>query len=66
MLENQYGINGTALRWFTSYLTDRTLTVLIHGVKSEAQPLELGVSRGSVLGSGLFMLYSALVRILCA
>ena len=46
MLHDRYSITGTGLRWFTSYLTNRTQSVIIHGVKSEAQPLELGVPRG--------------------
>ena len=63
MLENQHGITGAVVRWFTSYLTDRTQMVVIHGVKSEAQPLELTVPQGLVLGPMLFMLYSTPVRI---
>ena len=59
MLEDRYGIGGTVHKWFKSYLSDRTQTVIIQGVSLDSQPLNLGVPQGSVLGPVLFTLYSA-------
>ena len=58
MLNQRYAIGGTALKWFGSYLSDRTQQVRILGESSEPQPLDLGVPQGSVLGPTLFTLYS--------
>ena len=40
-----YGIHGTALQWFTSYLTDRSQYVEIEGVSSNILPLYTGGPR---------------------
>ena len=58
MLNQRYAIGGTAIKWFGSYLSDRTQQVRILGESSEPQPLDLGVPQGSVLGPILFTLYS--------
>ena len=57
-LELTFGISDIALKWFTSYLSDRKQSVLIEGVMSDATPLLYGVPQGSVLGPVLFTLYS--------
>ena len=57
-LEVMYGISGTALKWFESYLTKRTQVVNINGTKSEKEELKWGVPQGSVLGPILFTLYT--------
>ncbi len=55
-----FGIKGTALAWFESYLKGRQQTVIIDGVKSDpAHVLQWGVPQGSVLGPLLFTAYTS-------
>ena len=42
-LNSKFGISGTALNWFQSYLTGRTQSVLINGNKSQPSNLSCGV-----------------------
>ena len=58
-LSSRYGISGTALDWFTSYLSNRCQQVKIHDYISEAVYISFGVPQGSVLGPILFTLYTA-------
>ena len=54
-----YGIEGMALKWLRSYLTERTQTVKIKDVKSREHTLKCGVPQGSVLGPLLFTMYTS-------
>ena len=57
-LETTFGIEGVALNWFKSYMTDRKQTVCVKGTRSDPVSLEFGVPQGSVLGPILFSLYT--------
>ena len=59
ILERKYGVTGTVLDWFRSYLSGRTQCVSIDGVKSDPQSLKYGVPQGSVLGPILFSVYTS-------
>ena len=58
-LRTNYGIEDKVLKWFRSYLSDRTQTVMIDDTESEAKSLKYGVPQGSVLGPLLFTAYMA-------
>jgi hypothetical protein len=58
-LRHDFGIGGTALQWFTSYLSHRTQSVIVDGLVSTAVPICFGVPQGSVLGPVLFVLYTS-------
>ena len=50
-----YGIRGVLLKWFESYLTDKSQYVIYDGVRSETKVVECGIPQGSILGPFLFI-----------
>ena len=57
-LETTFGVRGTVLDWFASYLSGRFQSVIVDGVVSASRPIVYGVPQGSMLGPVLFTLYS--------
>ena len=57
-LELSFGIKGTALAWFKSYLEFRKQSVQVGSASSDPAILKFGVPQGSVLGPILFTLYT--------
>jgi len=58
-LQTFFGIRGTALAWFQSYLSQRTQEVVISDEQSDPASLQYGVPQGSVLGPVLYSMYTA-------
>jgi len=56
-LRYQFGISGSAINWFASYLSERQQYVIIDSCKSNYLPIKSGVPQGSVLGPILFNLF---------
>ena len=52
-----YGVPGTSLRGFESYLRNRQQYVEFNGVSSESCKIKCGVTQGSILGPLLFLLF---------
>ena len=56
-LHTDFGFTDTVLRWFSSYLTDRTQFVSLSNHCSAFTHVHLGVPQSSVLGPILFTIY---------
>eukprot|EP00116_Pleurobrachia_bachei_P001425 sb/3461687/ len=57
VLERRFGVKGSVLDWFASYLQSRTYRVHVDGELSRVISLICGVPQGSLLGPVLFLLY---------
>ena len=59
-----FGVDGSALKWFSYYLTEPYQSVKIGSTLSDLQKLLLGMPQGSVLGPLLSSLYTSPLRTL--
>ena len=57
IMENNFGIERTALKWFTSYLENRQFVVQISNSISAIKIINHSVPQGSILGPVLFNCY---------
>ena len=48
-LKTEYGVEGVALNWFKSYLSNRSYKVKVNDTFSDAKSLAFGVPQGSIL-----------------
>ena len=55
-LQDHFGVTGSALDWFRSYMIDRYFQVKVKGTSSKWIKLQYGVPQRSVLGPLLFSL----------
>lgn len=64
-LEYSYGISGSALTWFRSYVSNRSQRVAVRSAFSDYTSLNFGVPQGSVLGPRKYCMFSKPIGDIC-
>ena len=59
VLENRFGITGTARRWYASYLQPRRFRMSVGKEESQPRQLDYSVPQGSIQGAFLFVAYAS-------
>ena len=59
VLHRKFGINNTALKWYTNFLKPRKSRVCINGSYSSEKIMDFGLSQGSTQGAFLFNYYTS-------
>ena len=54
---SSFGISGLLSAWISSFLSDRSQSVILDGFTSSSKSINSGVPQGSVLGTTLFLLF---------
>ena len=52
-----YCLSAIAVGWFRDYLSERTRSTMVRGVKSSAKYIACGIVQGSILNPFLFVIY---------
>ena len=53
----ELGLDQVAIKWFTSYLEDRTQIIEIGDTYSDSHSINSGIPQGSILGPLLFLIH---------
>ena len=62
VLTSKFGISGSALNWFDSYLRPRNFKVNVRKCYSTEKPLDFSVPQGSCAGPVLYSVYASTMR----
>ena len=61
-VNNKFGIDDMALKWFKSYLQPRSFKAVVNEKYSEEKQLTYSVPQGSCSGTYLFILYCSMLN----
>ena len=53
----ELGVDGDLVRWTESFLTDRTVQLIIDGCKNQERKIDTGIPQGSPVSPILFLIY---------